>query len=110
MFGDASAASNPDASVHSMSDEEKRVAFYHQHVDKRMAVVIAGPAANYLFAIVVLAFLFMFDGQPYTVPDVSTVIENGAAAKAGIQKGDHVLTVDGNTIERFEDIKRIVAL
>src|SRR5882724_5836514 len=50
--------------VKMMTDEEKRVAFYHQSVNKRMAVVVAGPAANYLFAIVVLAFLFMFQGMP----------------------------------------------
>jgi regulator of sigma E protease len=110
MFGDASAASTPDAAVHSMSDEEKRVSFYHQHVDKRMAVVVAGPASNYLFAILVLALLFMFQGQPYTSPDISTVTEGGVAAEAGLQPGDHVLTVDGHEVERFEDIKRIIAL
>ncbi len=110
MYGDASAASTPDSAVHSMTEEQKRIAFYHQHVDKRMAVVAAGPAANYLFAIVVLALLFMFQGQPYSPPDVSTVVENGVAAEAGLLPGDHVLSVDGHTVDRFEDIKRIVAL
>jgi len=42
MFGDANPASTPDATVHQMTDAEKQVAFYHQHVDKRIAVVIAG--------------------------------------------------------------------
>src|SRR6202789_1422318 len=44
MFGDGGPASTPDGKVFEMTDEEKRVAFYHQHVDKRMAVVVAGPA------------------------------------------------------------------
>lgn len=110
MFGDASAASNPDASVHSMSDEEKRVAFYHQHVDKRMAVVVAGPAANYIFAVVVLSLLFMFQGQPYSPADISSVAEGGIAAQAGLMAGDHVVSVDNYVVDRFEDIKRIVAL
>ena len=110
MFGDGSAASTPDKSVHSMSEEQKRVSFYHQHVDKRMAVVVAGPAFNYLFAILVLSVLFMFQGQPYSPPDVGSVMENSAAAKAGIAAGDHVVSVDNYAVDRFEDIKRIVAL
>ena len=60
MYGDANAASTPDAAVLNMTDEQKKVSFFHQHVDKRMAVIIAGPAANYIFAVIVLAFLFMF--------------------------------------------------
>jgi len=110
MYGDGSAASTPGEAVHSMTDAQKRIAFFHQHVDKRMAVVVAGPAANYLFAILVLALLFMFQGQPYSPANVSTVLPNSAAAKAGIQPGDRVLSIDGNTVDRFEDIKRIVAL
>lgn len=110
MFGDAGAASTPDAAVHTMNDEEKRVSFYHQHVDKRMAVVVAGPAFNYLFAIIVLAFLFMFQGQPYSPADISTVSEGGVAAKVGLMPGDHVVAVDNYAVDRFEDIKRIVSL
>lgn len=110
MFGDSDAASTPGEEVQTMTEAEKRVAFYHQHVDKRMAVVVAGPAANYVFAIVVLALLFVFSGQPYTTPVVSSLVENGVAAKAGIVPGDRVLTLDGQAIDRFEDIKRIVGL
>ncbi len=110
MFGDANVASTPGETVRKMSAAEKKVAFFHQPVNKRMAVVVAGPAFNYLFAILVLTLLFMFQGQPYTPATISTVLENSAAAKAGIQAGDHVLLVDGNKVDRFEDIKRIVAL
>ncbi|MGE3622270.1 MAG: RIP metalloprotease RseP [Bdellovibrionales bacterium] len=110
MFGDANPASTPDAKVLEMTHDEKRVSFFHQSVNKRMAVIVAGPAANYIFAIIVLALLFMFSGQPFTPALIGGVLENSAAARAGIQPGDRVLTADGGTISRFEDIKRIVAL
>lgn len=110
MFGDAGAASTPDSTVHSMTDEQKRVSFFHQHVDKRMAVVAAGPITNYIFAIIVLALLFMFQGQPFSPANISDVLKDSAAEKAGLQKGDHITSIDNYAVDRFEDIKRIVAL
>lgn len=110
MFGDSDPASRPGDAVKTMTDEEKKVSFFHQSVNKRMAVVFAGPATNYLFAIVVLAFLFVCEGQPYSAPRADTIIENSAAAEAGIQVGDVITSIDGQTIERFEDIRRIIAL
>jgi regulator of sigma E protease len=110
MFGDGSPASTPGATVHDMTAAEKKIAFYHQHVDRRMAVVVAGPLTNYLFAIVILTLLFMISGQPFTVPQVASLTENGAAARAGIKPGDLIVAIDGSSVDRFEDIKRIIAL
>lgn len=110
MYGDSSEASTPDASVHVMTEEQKKVAFFHQSVDKRMAIVFAGPAVNYIFAVLVLAALFVFQGQPYTLPVVGEVLEDSAAARGGIVKGDKVLSIDGAKVARFEDIKRMIAL
>lgn len=110
MFGDADPASRPDEAVHTMTDDERKVAFFHQSIGKRMAIVVAGPAVNYIFAILVLAFLFTLKGQPYSPPDISEVSANGAAAIAGLMPGDHVTAIDGSTINRFEDIKRTVAI
>jgi len=110
MFGDADPASTPDASVKTMTEEEKKVSFFYQSVNKRMAVVVAGPATNYLFAIIVLAALFVFQGQPYSPTTISSVQDNGVAAKAGLLGGDKILSVDGEKVDRFEDVKRIVSI
>jgi regulator of sigma E protease len=111
MFGDADPASRPDTEANAaMTEDEKKVAFYHQSVNKRMAIVAAGPVTNYLFAILVLAVLFVLQGQPFSPPVVGNVLDNGVAAKAGLAVGDRVLSIDGEAVQRFEDIKRIVAL
>ena len=110
MFGDADAASTPDKKVKKMTEEEKRVAFFHQSVGKRMAVVAAGPVSNYIFAILALAVLFVFQGQPFSPPVVGSLQESGVAAMAGVQPGDKIISIDGKEISRFEDIKRIVGM
>jgi regulator of sigma E protease len=110
MFGDADPASTPDAAVKTMTDDEKKVSFFHQSVNKRIAVVVAGPAFNYLFAIAALALLFMFQGQPYSPAIIGNIQENSAAAHAGLQPGDKILSVYGESVSRFEDIRRIVSL
>lgn len=110
MFGDAGPASTPDESVKTMTEEEKKISFFYQPVNKRMAVVAAGPLANYLFAIVALALLFVFQGQPYSPAVIGALQENGVAAHAGLSAGDRIVSIDGNAVNRFEDIKRFVGM
>jgi regulator of sigma E protease len=73
-------------------------------------VVSAGPIANFLFALVVLAVLFMTAGQPFTPADVGQVQPGSAAEQAGIKAGDIIAAIDGSPIERFEEVQRIVRL
>ncbi|MFA5040371.1 MAG: RIP metalloprotease RseP [Bdellovibrionales bacterium] len=110
MFGDADAASTPDESVKTMTEAEKKISFFHQNVGKRMIVVGAGPLSNYLFAIIALAVLFMFWGQPFSPPVVSALMEKSVAERGGLLAGDKVLSIDGKEIIRFEDIKRIIGM
>lgn len=111
MFGDSDAASSPDqAALTVMTEAEKKVSFHYQPVNTRIAVVTAGPIANYLFAIVTLALLFSFQGQPFTPAVVNALQENSVAEKAGFLPKDRVVSIDDTAIERFEDIKRIVSM
>ncbi|WP_193370571.1 RIP metalloprotease RseP [Pelagibius marinus] len=110
MFGDANAASMPGDGSEQMSAAERAVAFPHKRLGQRAAIVAAGPIANFLFAIVVLAALFMFYGQPFTPAVVGEVVGDSAADAAGFQVGDRVVAVDGTTVARFEELQRIVAL
>lgn len=110
MFGDADPASTPSAGLGTMSAEERAVSFHHKPLGARAAVVAAGPAANFLFSIVVLALLYMTAGQAFTPPDVGAVQPGSAAERAGLQPGDVVRSIDGAGIERFEEIRQIVSL
>ena len=110
MFGDAGAASTPSGELRQMAPEERALAFHHKRLGQRAAIVAAGPAANFIFAIILASILFMTAGRPFTPPEVGSVVPDSAAARAGIQPGDRIVELDGTTIERFEDIQRIVQL
>src|SRR5215475_13233800 len=110
FFGDENAASTPDqAAIAAMTPEEKRGSFFHKTVGQRVAVVAAGPLANFLLAIVIFAAVFMIFGKSITSARVDTVNADSAAAAAGLQPGDLVVAIDGRKIETFNDMQRIVS-
>jgi regulator of sigma E protease len=111
FFGDENAASVPDHSlVDAMTEEERRVSFYGKPVAIRAAVVAAGPVANFILAIVLFAGVFMLFGKQETAARVDEIIPDSAAAAAGFQPGDVVLSIDGTAIESFSDMQRIVSV
>src|SRR3954469_22696626 len=110
FFGDENAASTPDQSaLAAMTEEERRVSFFHKPVAQRVAVVAAGPLANFVLAIAIFALVFMIFGKPITSARVDTVQPDSAAAAAGFQPGDMVVAIDGHAIDSFNDMQRIVA-
>ena len=108
MFGESSAAKSPDAPE--MTPAEKAVSFHHKRVGQRAAIVAAGPIANFVLAIVILAAMFSTVGQPFTPTDVGAVQAGSAAERAGLLPGDAIRAIDGSRTERFEDVQRIVRM
>ncbi|MCR6632094.1 MAG: RIP metalloprotease RseP [Magnetospirillum sp.] len=109
MFGDADAAS-ATGDDRPMSEAEKAVSFRHKRVGQRAAIVFAGPAANFIFAIVGMAMLLVLQGEQVMEPVVGQVQPNSAAEQAGLRAGDRVLSINGSAIGSFLDIKRTVLL
>ena len=104
MFGENALEADESGKVRELTPEEKSVSFEHKRLSQRAAVVFAGPAANYVFAIIVLAIMYMTLGQSYTPAVIAAVAPDSAAARAGIEPGDRVVSINGDSVERFEDI------
>ena len=110
FFGDDSEASTPSAdALQTMTPEERKVSFHHKKVGPRAAIVAAGPIANFLLAIVIFAALFTFFGKPSQTARVDSIQENSAAAAAGFKSGDLVTAINGDAIESFTEMQRIVS-
>ena len=111
FFGDENAASVPDQeTVAQMTEAEKAVSFVHQRVGPRAAVVAAGPIANFILAIAIFAGIFMLYGKQTTSARVDTVQTASAAEAAGFKSGDLVTAIDGEKIDSFADMQRIVSI
>ncbi|MET0970693.1 MAG: RIP metalloprotease RseP [Tardiphaga sp.] len=111
FFGDESEASTPSsAALGSMSAEEREGSFHHKRVGQRAAIVAAGPIANFILAIVIFTCLFTFFGKPSTTAKVDTIQAGSAAERAGFQPGDVIKAIDGNAIDSFSDMQRIVSV
>lgn len=91
-----------------LTDEEKAVSFHHKRLGQRAAIVFAGPFANFVFAVIVLAGLFFASGVPSPLAGIGTVQPGSAAEKAGITAGDQVIMIAGQEVKWFEDLREIV--
>lgn len=90
--------------------EERKVAFFAQSIGKRTAIVAAGPAINYIFALIILSILYIIQGEPYVPPVAAAVVEDSPAELAGIRPDDKILSINGEEIERFDDLRQYTAL
>lgn len=107
MFSDANAASVPDtAAISQMSEEDKKGSLAHKSVGARMQVSAAGPLANFLFSLIVLAASYSIFGQqvPASTAKIGMVLHGGPADAAGLQVGDVVVGINGRPVVNFMDL------
>ena len=107
MYGDMDPASMGRIDD-DLTQEQRARAFHHKSLPARSAIVFAGPAANFLFAIVAFAFLFAVVGEQRPLPTVGSVAAGSAAEQAGLSTGDRITAIAGQEVSYFEDLRVIV--
>lgn len=88
--------------------EDLPYSFLHHPIWHRFLIVIAGPVFNLFFAIAALFLVFTFSGIPYLTNEIGKVTENSPASRAGLQKGDRVQSVEGQPVQRWDQISRLI--
>lgn len=82
--------------------------FSHRPLRQRTAIVAAGPLSNLLFAVVALSLIFTFSGRPYFSPRVGGVLPDSPAAAVGLQPGDLIRSINGQPVQRWEEVSRLI--
>jgi regulator of sigma E protease len=88
--------------------EEAERSFNNQKVITRIAIVAAGPIFNMLLALFLFIGLYIVSGNYVLTSEIGQVRSGSPAEKAGLMKGDVILTVQGNRTESWSNIKKTV--
>lgn len=87
-----------------VAEHELHRAFNRQSVWTRIAVVIAGPMANFLLAIVLFAMTFMLGTTAYT-PFVGEITPKSPASVAGMTSGGVITAVNGEPVNSWDETR-----
>lgn len=110
MFGQSDLPGDEDEDRPPLTDKEKAVSFQHKTLAQRTAIVAAGPIANFLLSVVLIACLMATFGAARPYAGVGEMMPGSAAAEAGFEAGDRIVSIDGEAVEWFSDLVRIVSV
>ena len=91
-----------------LTEEEKRRSFAHKRPLARIAIVMAGPVFNLIFAWLAFIVLSMV-GVPTITAKIGDVLKDKPAAKAGMQKNDVITAINGKAISHWEEVADEIA-
>ncbi len=87
-----------------VSPEDRKREFTSQNVWRRIAIVAAGPLANFVLAIVVLTGLYIY-GMPEPIARLREVPTNTVAYQSGLRGGETVVNIDGTPISNWQQVR-----
>ena len=110
MFGQSDLPGDEDEDQPPLTDKEKALSFQHKTLAQRTAIVAAGPIANFLLSVVLIAGLMATFGAARPYAGVGEIMPGSTAAEAGFEAGDRIVSIDGEAVEWFSDLVRIVSV
>ncbi len=82
-------------------------AFNRKSVFARMAIVSAGPIANFIFAIFALALMY-FIGVSTVKPVIGEVSAHSIASQVNLKSGQQIKSIDGKSVEHWQDVNHVI--
>ena len=96
-----------ESGTEALPPEDEKRSFYRQPTWKRLLIVLAGPVFNFLLAVVIFMMVYLY-GIPNLIPVIGQMSPDSAAASAGIVAGDKILSLNGEKITYWDEIKPII--
>ncbi len=105
MHGDADESSTKQ----SKDNIDLKKSFHNKSIGQRSVILFAGPAANFIFSIILLVFINCFFGFTSTKPIISEIEKGMPADLSGLKVGDTVLEINEKKISDFSDLRAIIS-
>ncbi len=109
-----------DRNVFSQADQEKILKQYNLEDQKKLFVVkplyqralivVAGPLANFLLAIVIFFSIYTFVGKDFTPAVINEVQKESPAMSAGLKQNDVIISIDGNKVKSIMDVSKFITM
>ena len=90
-----------------LSEEEKSRSFADKPPLKRIAIVVAGPLFNLLFAMLIYVIVFMV-GVPVPTARIGEVLQDKPAARAGLKVNDIITAINGKQVNKWDDFASVI--
>ncbi|MED5547236.1 MAG: RIP metalloprotease RseP [Pseudomonadota bacterium] len=108
--GDMNPASASDAGASEAPAEQRGQMFQFKPLWQRALIVFAGPLTNLLLCVAIFAAFTMAYGNRVVEPVIADFAENSVAQEAGLQVGDRITSIAGETVGDVQDLERYILL
>ena len=106
FFGDRNVFSQTEQEelLKRYNDHDKKKLFVVKPLYQRSLIVFGGPLANFILAILIFTFIYMFSGKDFTPAKISEIQENSPASKSGLQVNDIIYAINENEIKSVLEV------
>ena len=110
FFGDRNVFSQAEQEelLKQYNKEDREKLFVTKPLYQRSLIVFAGPLANFLLAILIFVFIYMFVGKDFTPAQINEVQENSPAYTAGIKSGDTIISINDKKVNSILEVSTFI--
>ena len=110
FFGDRNVFSQAEQKelLKKFSKEDQEKLFVTKPIYQRSLVVAAGPFANFLLAIIIFTFIYMFAGKDFTPAKIDDIQENSPASIMGLKKNDVIFSINDKKVKSILDVSTYI--
>ena len=112
FYGDRNVFSQADQEkiINQYSKEDQKKLFVLKPLYQRALIVVAGPLANFLLAIVIFFSVYVFIGKDFTPAVINEVQKDSPAMMAGLKKNDIIVSIDGNKVKSIMEVSKFIMM
>ena len=110
FFGDRNVFSQTEQEelLKKYNDHDKKKLFVVKPLYQRSLIVFGGPLANFVLAILIFTFIYMFSGKDFTPAKISEIQENSPAFKSGLKVKDTITEIDKNKVKSVLEVSTYI--